>query len=504
MGQQTDLPQLPKGWVSATLADLYKIVGGGTPSTKVESYWDGNIPWITSADIHGLKDIRPRRHITEEAIRNSATNLVPTGSLIVVTRVALGKVALTQMPICISQDSHALIGNESLISPDYSLYYLSQAVQTFKYHSRGTTIAGVTNKQLAELPLALPPFREQRRIVAKIEELFSDLDAGVAALQKTKAQLKRYRQAVLKAAVEGKLTVDWREANMDKIEPASALLDRIREERAKNGSVGAHGRAPLQDAAELGELPEGWWSAHFDEILVELKNGYFFSRAKTERSGVAILRISAVRPLSVRFDDLRYAPVDWDEVSQYQLQNGDLLFTRYNGSKDFVGACGLVRNLTGQLIYPDKLIRARVYIDHILPDYLELYFTSKVGRTIIERKAKTTAGQYGISGGDLKSVPVVIPSLAEQQQIVAEVERRLSVADEIEKVVEQSLRQAERLRQSILKRAFAGKLVPQDPSDEPAESLLERIKQERAKREGEGNVHKKIKKLSKSRQLDLI
>jgi type I restriction enzyme S subunit len=178
----------------------------------------------------------------------------------------------------------------------------------------------------------------------------------------------------------------------------------------------------------------------------------------------------------VSFTDLRYVPVDLGEVKNYLLQDGDLLFTRYNGSRDFVGVCGQVHNLRGQLIYPDKLIRARVHMDYVLPGFLEVYFASKVGRVIIERKAKTTAGQYGISGGDLKSVPIVLPPLAEQQQIVAEVERCLSVADEVERTVDASLKQAERLRQSILRQAFAGKLVPQDPGDEPAERLLERIR----------------------------
>ncbi|MFH0812498.1 MAG: restriction endonuclease subunit S [Pseudomonadota bacterium] len=145
MSDETYFPEPPKGWVWTTVGELYDIVGGGTPSTNVAEYWDGNIPWITSADIYGLKDIRPRKQITKKAIENSATNLVPEGSLIVVTRVGLGKIALTKTPICFSQDSQALVGCNSLPLPDYSLYYLSNAVQIFKYVHRGTTIAGVTS-----------------------------------------------------------------------------------------------------------------------------------------------------------------------------------------------------------------------------------------------------------------------------------------------------------------------------------------------------------------------
>src|SRR5690606_23228098 len=122
---------LPKGWVRTTVGELYQIISGGTPSTKVERYWNGDIPWITSADIRGIKDIRPRRTINQLGIENSAANLVPAGSIIVVTRVGLGKVALTSVPICFSQDSQALVGFNSLVLPDYAAYYLSQAVQIF-------------------------------------------------------------------------------------------------------------------------------------------------------------------------------------------------------------------------------------------------------------------------------------------------------------------------------------------------------------------------------------
>ncbi len=228
------LSSLSKGWVWTRVGELYDIIGGGTPSTSVEAYWKGDTPWITSADIQGLKDIKPRRFITKTAIKDSATNLVSAGSLIVVTRVGLGKVALAEVPLCFSQDSQALIKKGDVINENYALYYLSQAVQIFKYKHRGTTIPGVTKKQLAELMVALPPLPEQHRIVAKIEELFTRLDAGVEALRKVKAEIRRYRQAVLKHAFEGRLTEEWRKAHKGELEPASKLLERIKEERKKN------------------------------------------------------------------------------------------------------------------------------------------------------------------------------------------------------------------------------------------------------------------------------
>ena len=214
---------LPKGWITSSVGQLYEIVGGGTPSTKVEKYWNGRISWISSADIHGLHDIRPRRKITTEAIKNSATNLVPAGSILVVTRVGLGKIAMTRTPLCFSQDSQALISNTSFVNPDYILYYLSQAVQLFKRTSRGTTISGVTKKQLSDLFLPIPPLNEQKRIVSKIESIFDKIDAVEKTVSQSISALDTLKQSVLKQAFEGNLI-----PQNPNDEPAFVLLERIK------------------------------------------------------------------------------------------------------------------------------------------------------------------------------------------------------------------------------------------------------------------------------------
>jgi len=225
---RTELHTIPESWAWASVGDLYDIVGGGTPSTSIAEYWDGDIPWITSADIHGLKDIRPRKSITELGIENSATNLVPAGSLIVVTRVGLGKIALANTSLCFSQDSQALTGNNSLVFPYYSLYYLSDAVQRFKYEHRGTTIAGVTKKQLSEVPFALPSFSEQERIAGDIERYLSIADAIEKTVEHSLIQGRRLRQSILKKAFEGKLVPQ--DPNN---EPAERLLERMKAEKVR-------------------------------------------------------------------------------------------------------------------------------------------------------------------------------------------------------------------------------------------------------------------------------
>ncbi|MCK4451858.1 MAG: restriction endonuclease subunit S, partial [Anaerolineae bacterium] len=229
----SDLTELPESWTWSRVGEIYDIVGGGTPSTAITEYWEGDIPWITSADIFGLRDIRPRRQITRQAIENSAINLVPPGSLIVVTRVGLGKIALTKTPICFSQDSQALVAGNTSLFPDYSLYCLSQAVQEFKYKHRGTTINGVTKKQLADLTFAIPPLTEQRHIVDEIENRFPMADQIEKTVDHSLKQAERLRQSILKRAFEGKLVPQ--DLND---EPASVLLGRIRAEKARREGRG--------------------------------------------------------------------------------------------------------------------------------------------------------------------------------------------------------------------------------------------------------------------------
>ncbi len=492
--------ELPNGWAWTRVGEIYNIVGGGTPSTDIEEYWKGDIAWITSADIYGLKDIRPRKRITKAAIENSATNLVPAESLIVVTRIGLGKVALTKIPLCFSQDSQSLIGVSSSIHPDYSLYYLAQATQVFKYQSRGTTIAGVTKNQLSELPFPLPPFAEQQRIVAAIEQQFSRLDVGVAALRQAKEKLKRYRAAVLKAAVEGKLTETWR-AEHPATEPASKLLERIlSERRAKwEADLRAKGKDSAKvryvepkgpDVESLPELPEGWRWATVEQVTSRSEYGTSIKCDYTAK-GIPVLRIPNIAAGEIDLSDMKYSvqPLAIDQDSA--LQSGDILVCRTNGSVSLIGKAALVRvPLEPYHTFASYLLRFRLFEASILPRWLHLFVSSSQGRAFIESNAASSAGQHNISLTLMYSMRFPVPPLAEQEQIASEVEQRLSIVSELEATVEANLKRAERLRQSILKEAFAGRLVPQDPNDEPASVLLERIRGERNGRKN-GKVDRK-------------
>jgi type I restriction enzyme S subunit len=250
------MSELPTSWAKATVGELFRPVGGGTPSTGMTEFWQGTIPWISSADIDDGPRLSICRFISEEAVRESATNIVPAGSVIVVTRVGLGKVAITDAPLCFSQDNQALLVADELFDKRYVLYYMSTAVREFKHISRGTTISGVTKKQLLETEFVLPPRTEQTRIVAEIEKQFTRLDAATTALKRVQANLKRYRASVLKAACEGRLVPTEAELARKEgrdYEPADKLLQRILRERRSHWETDtlarmiASGKPPKDD-----------------------------------------------------------------------------------------------------------------------------------------------------------------------------------------------------------------------------------------------------------------
>lgn len=392
---------------SIRLGDVFRVVGGGTPSTQIAEYWNGKIPWVTSADIDERHQITPRKQITREAIESSATNLVPKGSVIVVTRVGLGKVAEAPIDLCFSQDCHALLFDHGMIDPRFVVHQLSRSTQVFNYVSRGTTISGVTKKQLLDLDFWLPSLSEQRRIVAKIEEQFTRLETGVAALKRVQANLKRYRIA-------------------------------IADEAARHESC--------QEVLLVNLLREGF------------KTG--LSVKQSDTGTVPSLKLSAIRNGQIDFTFSKLLPVSLDEVKDILLQRGDFLVSRGNGSIRLVGTGALVRITPGPTIYPDLLIRVRVKPELLNPEWLNIIWGSGLIRGQIERKAKTTAGIYKISQHDLGSIKLRVPPLDAQAYIVEAVARSVSVVEELEAQVHTDLARADRLRHSILENAFRERRTP--------------------------------------------
>ncbi len=439
-----------------TVEKVFKVFGGGTPSTSVPDFWEGSIPWITSADLGENLKVTPRKSITKQAIDASATNLVPAGSVIVATRVGLGKVGIAETAICFSQDCQGLVVDTKTCDSKFAALQLKQRVQIFRHISRGTTINGVTKKQLLDLPFQLPPLSIQRRIVAEIEKQFSRLDEAIAYLKRVKANLKRYKAAVLKAAVEGKLTEEWRKAHKDKIEPASVLLERIREERNKKANGRKEHRRGLinqtptkMDNSDLPNLPEGWVWARVGQLYAIVGGGTpSTSVAEYWKGDIPWITSADIYGLK----DIRPRK----KITKEAIENSATSLVP-GGSLIVVTRVGLGKiALTRKPLCFSQDSQALIGNTLLSPDY-SLYYLSQAVQIFKYKHRGTTIA--GVTKKQLSELPFALPSLAEQQKIMEEIERRLAVEEELEKEVMTNLQRAERLRQAILHEAFTGQFL---------------------------------------------
>ena len=285
-------------------------------------------------------------------------------------------------------------------------YLLPGYLKAINVATSSTTVKHLSSRSIEEIPLPMPPLAEQVEIVQEIEKQFSRLDEAVANLKRVKANLKRYIAAVLKAAVEGRLV------------PTDG----------------------------------NWKTLALGDIALSIRNGY--SSKPDAESGTPILRISAVRPMALDVADVRYLSGALKEYESFLISPGDVLFTRYNGNRDYVGVCACVPPGIEQTVYPDKLIRVRVPVSTLLPEFLAIAASTGNTRAFLESKIRTTAGQSGISGGDLKALPLVLPSPVEQRRIVDEIDLRFTLICGVEAQVDANLKRAERMRQAVLQTAF--------------------------------------------------
>jgi type I restriction enzyme S subunit len=367
----------------------------------------------------------------------------------------------------------------------------------------GIAIPNVNATKLAKIKIPIAPENEQKRIVAEIEKQFSRLDEAVENLKRVKTNLKRYKASVLKAAVEGKLTEEWRKANPD-VEPAGKLLERILAERRKKweeaelAKMKAKGKEPENDKWKkkfkepsqvdeslLPAIPYGWvWTSV--DCLGEIVTGTTPSTKKKEYYGGDIpffkptelnqgysVTSAAVYLTKVGAEKARLIPPHSVMVTCIGATIGKVGFSRVHGTT----------NQQLNSLIPDKkyLYSKYLYFACISPFFF---------KNIIDNASSTTLPI--INKSKFAALPIMVPPFKEQIKIVDEIERCLSIIEKVYLAADVCKQRAGHLRQSILKKAFSGQLVSQDPIDEPAGKLLERIKAEREKLEDE--LRKKRKK----------
>jgi type I restriction enzyme S subunit len=353
----------------------------------------------------------------------------------------------------------------------------------------------LTHDRFRPLPVPVAPLNEQRRIMDMVDELTSDLDAGVAALERVQVKLKHYRAAVLKAAVEGALTAEWR-AQHPTTEPAADLLNRILAERrhrweeAQLKKSKEAGKAPPRnwrtnykepvgaDTANLPSLPDSWSWASIEQLIGEpLRNGHS-AKVTDARDGIPTFSLSAVTDADFSAINIKNTCADPNKVRDLWVCPDDIFVQRSN-TPDLVGTTCRYTGETHRAIFPDLMIRVRIAAP-VLSSFVERSLQSFRCHAYFRKKAQGISGSMPkIDQEVIERCAIGLPSVPEQEAIVEAVEDQLSVIEHLEADLEAKLKSTQALRQSILRDAFTGQLVPQDPKDEPAAELLKRIAAQR-------------------------
>ena len=505
----SELPALPNGWVWGVPIDFCAAVASGsTPTAEKMTEGKGDVPFIKVYNLThvGTLDFSVRPTFINKAThkgRQQRSVTLPGDVLINIVGPPLGKVSVVPDTFPEWNINQAIV----LFRPKtgVSNRYLCYALLTDSVMKRVTRLAKATVGQFNIgvnmcrhlLPVPIAPTNEQQRIVDELEELLSDLDAGVEALKRVQVKLGHYRAAVLKAAVEGALTAGWREQHPD-TEPASELLKRILSERRRrweedqrarfeaagkqppNGWQSKYKEPAAPDTTNLPTLPPGWCWTTVEQCAALIQYG---SSEKTleEATGIPVLRMGNIRTDgSLDLTDLKYLPPQHPEFPDLLLKAGDLLFNRTN-SAELVGKTGIYRGVPSPASFASYLIRVRM-LPEVEPILVAACINGGMGRQWIREVVNQTVGQANVNGTKLAAFAFPLPPSKEQPWVIESIEDQLSVIEHTEADLEARLRSSQALRQSILRHAFTGQLVPQDPNDEPASELLKRIATERESR----------------------
>ncbi|MCL4867013.1 MAG: hypothetical protein KJZ47_14050 [Gemmatimonadales bacterium] len=357
--------------------------------------------------------------------------------------------------------------------------------------------------QIGAFEIELPPPGEQLRIVEAIESYLTRLDEAVATLDRVQRNLKRYRASVLKAAVEGRLVpteAELARAEGREYEPASVLLERILAERrrrweeAELTKMKAKGKVPKDnkwkakyvepvapDTSELPELPEGWTWATIDQLLVSLDQGWSpqCHRRPVSAGEWGVIKTTAIQQMAYWEPENKALPPDLKPRAHLRVQSGDILVTRA-GPRVRVGVCCLVRQVHRNLMLCDKVYRLRVDGAHVAPAYLETVLNSPQLLDKLERiKSGISDSGLNLTQAKFSTLAIPLPPRSEQDRVLLTVDKNLSMSDASRLDCDHSMSRLRQVGRSILKWAFEGRLVDQDPTDEPASVLLERIRAER-------------------------
>ncbi|MBB1425619.1 restriction endonuclease subunit S [Shewanella sp. SG44-2] len=488
------------GWLNSKLEDVVDtIVGGGTPSKAISSYFQGDIPWMSVKDMNKNELVDTVDHISQEAVENSSTNVIPAGTPIVATRMSLGKIVTASFDSAINQDLKALFLNTN-VEKKYFVYWYRSIANLIESLGTGTTVKGIRLEILKGLEFPLPPLAEQKVIADKLDELLAQVESTKARLDAIPALLKSFRQSVLAAAVSGKLTEEWREDNgcqITQTDIQQAFNRGWETEKLKEFEL--KGKPPKNDSWKnklpqpylptseeqklFNDIPSEWEFVSVNQLTRFVKDGPHFS-PKYSESGVPFISGRNITIDGVDFTSAKYISEDLHiELSKRcKPELGDILLTKGGTTGT---AC--VNKYDFDFNVWVHVAVLRVTDENIVnPEYLSLAFNSP------DVYSQSQSYTHGVANRDLGLKRMIkicfpIPHIKEQTEIVRRVEDLFAFADKVEAQVNAAQTRVNNLTQSILAKAFRGELTADWRVENPelicgensALALLERIKSER-------------------------
>ena len=387
--------------VTMKLKDCCTIIAGQSPESKYYNTEGIGIPFFQGKTDFGEVYPSIRMYCSQP------TKIAEKDDILLSVRAPVGPTNLSPGTVCIGRGLTAIRPSE-ILNLKYLLHYFRYFEAQLQQKGTGTTFKAITQDVVKNLEIPVPSLEEQEEIVARIEELFSQLDSGVETLKTVKQQLEVYRQAVLKDAFSGIEANEYR--------PLSTVL--------------------------IGSPQNG---------LYKPRTAY--------GSGTRILRIDGFYDGKILENyDFKRLQLSKSEIEQYQLDVLDLVINRVN-SMTFLGKCALIRELTETTVYESNMMRMKLDKNKVDPEYVTHYLSSFIGRRELTKNAKQAVNQASINQTDVSNALIPVPeSLESQRKTVSEINARMSVCDSIEETVDTALQQAEAMRQSILKQAFEGEL----------------------------------------------
>jgi type I restriction enzyme, S subunit len=517
MDNQVNLPTLPLGWSWSNFLELasdkpHALKAGPFGSAlKKEFYVADGYKIYGQEQVIRNNPYYGNYYISSEKFNELKSCAVEPEDILVSLVGTVGKVLVLPhdiQPGIINPRLVKLSLEKKVVFSQYIKKYLESSTtrKYFSMFSHGGTMDILNLKILKSLPIPLPPLNEQRRIVSTIEQLTDRSHKARAALEDVPKLIAQFRQSVLAAAFRGDLTADWREKNPD-VEPASELLERIKIDRRKRWEeaelekMRAQGKEPKDDKwkeknnptnqrgarhkvaginAEkfrLDDIPESWQLVRLSEII-DLQPGYAFKSTWFTTKGIRLLRGTNIVPGGTRWDEVVFLPEsEAQKFNEYSLDSGDIVIAMDRP----VISSGLKVTVIGNSDLPALLLQrvGRFKIENnIHADYVFHFLNSPLFFSHIQDQATGTQLPH-ISKNDIESVLIPLPPYSEQLQVIQQLNSVYNQNNYVREFSNQCLTDLEQLDRSILAKAFRGELVPQDPNDEPAAVLLERIRAER-------------------------